>query len=334
MSRRNNKKPKNNRRRAQNVQRSQAGGVSKDQEPANQQPVSYDPRWLAAAGLAMLAAFAWAYWPTLTGMVAQWIRQPDYSHGFLVLPIALFFLWSRRSTFPRGQLEPSMAGALVLVLGCAIRILAGLFYLSPLDGWTIPLWVAGTVWMLCGWRCLKWSLPAIVFLWFMVPIPFSAERWLSFPLQKLATQLSTAVLLMLGQPALAEGNTVWIGDHQLFIAEACSGLRIFVGVFALAFAIVLFSRWSWWQKVLTLLAAAPVAIIANVGRIVVTALLYQLVSGEAAEKFSHDVAGLVMIPVAAALLFLFLIYLGRLFPEVEEITPMAMVEAPRPGNAI
>jgi exosortase len=281
----------------------------------------------------LVAAFAWAYWPTLTGMIAEWIRQPDYSHGFLVLPIALFFLWSRRSTFPRGELRPSMAGALMLLLACALRIVAGLFYLTPLDGWTIPLWVAGAVWMLCGWRCMKWSLPAIVFLWFMVPIPFSAERWLSFPLQKLATKLSTAVLLMLGQPALAEGNTVWIGEHQLFIAEACSGLRIFVGVFALAFAVVLFSRWSWWQKVMTLLAAAPVAIIANVGRIVVTALLYQFVSGAAAEKFSHDVSGLVMIPVAAALLFLFLIYLGRLFPEVEEVTPMAMVQAPLPSDS-
>jgi hypothetical protein len=65
----------------------------------------------------------------------------------------------------------------------------------------------------------------------------------------------------------------------------------------------------------------------------VTALLYQFVSGAAAEKFSHDVSGLVMIPVAAALLFLFLIYLGRLFPEVEEVTPMAMVQAPLPSDS-
>jgi exosortase len=332
MSRRS--KNKNNRRRAQGAKGPQGRRDSAGRQPADGHPASYDPRWLTA-GLAMLvAAFAWAYWPTLTGMVAEWIRQPDYSHGFLVLPIALFFLWSRRSTFPYGELRPSMVGALMLLLACALRIVAGLFYLTPLDGWTIPLWVAGVVWMLCGWRCMKWSLPAIVFLWFMVPIPFSAERWLSFPLQKLATQLSTAVLLMLGQPALAEGNTVWIGEHQLFIAEACSGLRIFVGVFALAFAVVLFSRWSWWQKVMTLLAAAPVAIIANVGRIVVTALLYQFVSGAAAEKFSHDVSGLVMIPVAAALLFLFLLYLGRLFPEVEEVTPMAMVQAPQPGESL
>jgi exosortase len=176
------------------------------------------------------------------------------------------------------------------------------------------------VWLLCGWRCLQWSLPSIVFLWFMVPIPFSAETWLSVPLQRLATKLSTTCLVMLGQPALAEGNTIWIGDQQLFIEEACSGLRIFVGIFALAFAFALFSRWSWWQKGLALAAALPIAIIANMIRIVATGLLYELVSGEAAMHFSHDLSGLIMIPIAAFMFWLFLIYLDRLFPEVEALS--------------
>ncbi|MFV1995513.1 MAG: exosortase/archaeosortase family protein [Verrucomicrobiales bacterium] len=272
----------------------------------------------------MLAAFLWAYWPTLVEMVHQWNIQPDYSHGFLVLPIALVFLWSRRANFPHTGLRPSVAGALVLLVACMLRITAGLLYMIPLDGWTIPLWLVGAVWLLYGRRCLAWALPSLVFLWFMVPIPYRAERWLSLPLQRIATKLSTATLLMLGQPALSEGNTIWLGDHQMFIAEACSGLRIFVGIFALAFAVVLFSRWSWWQKALTLVAAVPVAIIANVGRIVATALLYQFVSSEAATKFSHDISGLVMIPVAAALLWIFLVYLGRLFPEVEEVAPVSV----------
>jgi exosortase len=154
----------------------------------------------------------------------------------------------------------------------------------------------------------------------MVPIPFSAETWLSVPLQRIATKLSTEVLVTLGQPALAEGNTIWLGDNQLGIEEACSGLRILVGIYALAFAFVLFSRWSWWQKALALVAALPIAIVANVTRIVVTGLLYQYSTGEAARHFMHDFSGLVMIPFAAALFWMFLIYLDRLFPEVEELT--------------
>ncbi len=253
-------------------------------------------------------------------MVRQWIRQPDYSHGFLVLPIALFFLWAKRSQVSADQVAPSMYG-LVLLLFCALlRIAAGAFYLAPLDGWTMPLWIAGSVWLLFGWRILCWCLPSIAFLWFMIPIPFSAETMLSVPLQSVATKLSSASLLMLGQPALAEGNTIWIGDHQLFIEEACSGLRIFVGIFALAFAFILFSRWSWWQKGLALAAVLPIAIVANVTRIVATGLLFQMVSSDAAKHFSHDLSGLVVIPLAAAMFWLFLIYLDHLFLQVESLS--------------
>lgn len=276
--------------------------------------------WLIAGFAVLLGASIWAYWPTLVEMVGQWHDQPDYSHGFLVIPLSVFFLWSRRKQLQQIELSPSLWGAVLLLVAAAMRIAASVYFLGPLDGWTIPIWVAGLVWLVFGGRCLVWSLPAIVFLWFMVPIPFSAETWLSVPLQRIATKLSTEALVTLGQPALAEGNTIWLGDNQLGIEEACSGLRILVGIYALAFAFVLFSRWNWWQKALALAAALPIAIVANVSRIVVTGLLYQYSTGETARHFMHDFSGLVMIPFAAALFWLFLIYLDRLFPEVEELS--------------
>ena len=99
------------------------------------------------------------------------------------------------------------------------------------------------------------------------------------------------------------------------MAEACSGLRIFVGIAALAFVYVVLVRRSWWIKSLLLLSVLPVTLIANSTRIVVTCLLQMYVSGEAAHKFSHDIAGYVMIPFAAALLGLTLWYLGKMLHE-------------------
>jgi exosortase len=276
-------------------------------------------QWQVAAGALTVAAIAWAYWPTLTEMVHKWETQPDYSHGYLVLPLALIFLWTRRATFPAKDMRPSWWGLGVLALAVGLRVFAGMYYLLPLDGWTLPITIFGAVWLLFGTAVAKWSWPAIVFLWFMVPIPYSAESWLRVPLQAIATKLGTAVLVMLGQPALAEGNVIYLGDHTLFVEEACSGMRIFVGIFALAFAFVLFSRWSYWQKALVLLATLPVAIIANVMRIVATGLLYQHVSSSAGQRFSHDIAGFVMIPLAAGLLWLLLVYLDHLFPQVQEV---------------
>src|SRR5688572_20147906 len=71
--------------------------------------------YLIAAGLILLlVSLGWAYWPTLSDMVRQWSTQPDYSHGFLVVPLSLAFLWSRRSQFPKDDLCPSVYGAIVL----------------------------------------------------------------------------------------------------------------------------------------------------------------------------------------------------------------------------
>jgi len=301
------------------VQPAAAKAVSSQRRLPEQAELS--SAWLIGAGVLVLASTCWSYWPSLLDTFAAWRKEPDYSHGFLVAPLAAFFLYLRKDELSRADLRPSALG-LILLLACfALRYAAGVYFLQPLDRWTIPLWLMGAVWVLLGWHCLRWALPSIVFLWFMFPLPYTAESLLSVPLQSLATKLSSASLLMLGLPVLAEGNTLWIGEEQLFVEDACSGLRIFVGIFALAFAFVLFSRWPWWQKVLTLVAALPIAIAANVLRIVGTGLLYHWVSGEAGRHFSHDISGLVMIPLAAGLFWLFVKYLDRLLPEVEMVSP-------------
>jgi len=60
------------------------------------------------------------------------------------------------------------------------------------------------------------------------------------------TELLT--LQFLGQPAIAEGNVIYLGDNVLEIAQACSGLRIFIGIGALAYAYVVIVRRTWWEK--------------------------------------------------------------------------------------
>ena len=146
--------------------------------------------------------------------------------------------------------------------------------------------------MIGGWPLARWSLIATLFLYFMIPLPFRAERWLSLPLQGAATYLSTWTLQCLGQPAIAEGHTIHLGTHQLEVEQACSGLRMLIGITGLAVAYTQIVRKAWWEQALLLLAVVPVALAANTARIAATALLYQFVSGEAAQKFGHDFAGM------------------------------------------
>ena len=160
-------------------------------------------------------------------------------------------------------------------------------------------------------------LPSVVFLWFMVPLPFRLEHALSRPLQHVATTISCWILQCLGQPALAEGTRIFLGDDELQVARDCSGLRIFVGIVALAFVFVVLVRRTWWERALLVLCIVPVTLAANVTRIVVTGLLFQWIDGESAHACIHDWAGYVMIPYAAALFALAVWYLGKLVQTVD-----------------
>jgi exosortase len=262
--------------------------------------------------------------PTLQNLASTWWRVADYSHGFFVVPLAIYFLWVRRTSFPGlSGSSPSLALGL-LALSLATRHAGDVFFFTFLGGWSIVPWVAGVVALIGGYRLLAWSWPAVLFLVFMVPLPFSLENELSGPLQRIATIMSTAVLQFLGQPAFAEGNVILLGDVRLEVAQACSGLRLFVGIVALTYAYVAVIRRPWWEKAILIVAAAPIAILANVARIVTTGLLYQVLHGEAARQAIHDFAGWGMVLFAAAVFWLLLWYLRRLVKE-EQIMDMSAV---------
>lgn len=268
---------------------------------------------MAIGGVLLGATFLWAYWPTLCDLVAAWDRQPDYSHGYLVVPFALYLLWARRDRFPGRSGRAAWLGLSLLGLSLAMRFVSARYYLKTIDQWSILVWLGGMAWLLGGWRVFTWSLPCVAFLWFMVPLPGRAERWLSLPLQGLATRVSAWTLQSLGQPAIVEGHTILLSKAQLEVAQACSGLRVLVGITALAVAYVLVCPQTWWERLLLLAGVIPAAILANVMRIVVTGLLYQYVSDGAARKFAHDFAGWGMILFAAGLFAGALWYVRALF---------------------
>jgi exosortase len=284
--------------------------------------------WLIAAGVT-LVSFGYAYWPTLGDLVHTWETQPDYSHGYLVVPMAAIMLWFRRESLPEFTGRLHWAGLSLLLLSVLLRVAGAVFFLSPVDGWSMVFWAAGAVWFLFGPQILWWSLPGIAFLFFMVPLPFRVEKWLSVPLQKIATVMSCWTLQLLGQPAIAEGNVIHMGEHEMFVAEACSGLRIFMGIMALAFVYIVMVRRTWWERLILIGSILPIALVANVTRIVVTAFLYEYASTDAGRKFSHDWAGFVMIPYAAALFGLVLWYLSVLFHEVEKLDVRAALRQAR-----
>jgi len=261
--------------------------------------------------------FLWSYWPTLVQLFEAWRKEPDYAHGPLIVPLALYALWTRRDTLPVHALRWCWWGLGMLMACFALRYFGGLFYLEAADGWSILLWAAGICLLFGGWRFLLWAAPGIAFMVFMIPLPHKFEGAMRIPLQKIATSISSILLQCLGQPAMAEGTTIRIGEHQLHVAEACAGLRIFVTIIVLAVAYILIGRPKWWEKLVLVISIVPVALLSNSMRIVITGLLYQFVNTETGQRFSHDLAGMLMMGFAGGLFLLVMWYMSHLIQEVQ-----------------
>lgn len=284
---------------------------------------------LSSTSTALLGFFAaallWAYWPALAEMVGRWRIDPRYSHGFLVPLFSLFLLWFRRDMLAQVTWRPRWWGLLLVAAGMGLDLSGARYHLGWFEGASLMLALAGLAALLGGWGALRWSWPAIAFLFFMIPLPYRVERAVGAPLQRAATLASTYLLQTAGLPAVAEGNIVLLkGGTKVNVAEACNGLGMLMMFFAYGVAAALIVQRPLLDRILIVLSAAPIAVAANVLRISATGLLYVTAGEEWAQKVYHDLAGWLMMPLALGILWLELWLLSHLLVE----------EPPDPGPAL
>tara|TARA_R110002049_G_scaffold285698_2_gene466833 strand:+ start:46411 stop:47370 length:960 start_codon:yes stop_codon:yes gene_type:complete len=270
--------------------------------------------------LAFVIALIYAYWPTLAWAEDAWRNEPDYSHGYLVVPLAAMLCWHRRDSFPGIRSELSWIGLGLMAFAIVMRIASRVVFADFLDGWSILPMVAGAIWLLAGPAALRWSLPAVAFLFLMIPMPYQAESLLSWKLQGFATHLSTVFLRVVGFPAVAEGHVIWLGDQPLEVAAACSGMRIFMGVIALAFFWAAMMRRGWVDRIVLMAVSIPLAIFVNAVRITAIGVMYTWFPSDAAHRSIHTNSGLLMIPFAFVLLWGFKAYWEQLYRPNEQIS--------------
>jgi len=276
------------------------------------------------AGVAI--ALAWSYAAVLLGLVGHWWTTPDYQHCFLVPVVAGYLLWHRRDLLPAAPRAASSWGLALLAVSAAMRWASEYFYYNTLDPLSLLPCAAGLALLWAGWGGLRWAWPSIVFLVFMIPIPGTVAGWMSQPLQRIGTTLSTYLIQTLGIPAVAQGNVIALSAGSIGVVEACSGLRMLMLFIAVCVCAVLVLPLRPIDKIIVLLSAPPIAVVANVFRITVTAVLHDTVSQELADRVFHDLAGLLMMPLALALVLLETILLKHLLIDPSATGPMTVVQ--------
>lgn len=284
---------------------------------------------ILALGL-LLGITIWSHRTTMISLSSIWWNDDDSSAGQLVPLVSAFLIWHDRKRLRECPLVPCWWGGISLLVFSQVAHLYGLLYGArpSISQYGLVLTVAGLVLMVAGWQVVRRVAWILLLLCLMVPLPGVVHNLISGPLQRVATTGSVFLLEALGASVTRRGNIVMLGeDTALAVAEACSGLRMLMAFVIVAAFIAYMVRRPRWQKGVLLLSSIPVAVVCNIVRIFVTAVLILYVSSEAGDKFFHDFAGLVMMPIAVMLLFGELSLMGRI------VIPESESSRPRPAHA-
>ena len=281
-------------------------------------------------GLAVLMLLvAVTYYHTFVRLVWNWYVSPDYTYGFFVMPFSAFLLWDRRDMLKGAKFEASWWAAPCLLIGASMRIYSNYTFNQTLESLSMIPVIAGIVFLVGGWAAIRWSWSAIAFLLFMVPLPSFVAGSLSHELQRAGTKISVFALQTMGMPAVSEGNVIVLSNARLGVVQACSGIKMLMLFFAACVgAAFLLRQRDLLTRILIVLSAIPIAVIANVSRITITAILYETVNHELGDKIFHDLAGWFMMPLAIALLWLETALFSKLFVAPEREAPLTIGPVP------
>jgi exosortase len=261
---------------------------------------------LAAGTVLLLACFGYLYSHVLIKLVHDWDTDDNYSHGFLIIPIALYFVWERRAKLKETARNPNNWGILLVFLSMAMLlagVLASELFVARIS---ILGTIAGIILFLFGWNHLKILLLPTAFLLLMIPIPAIIFNQIAFPLQLLASRFGEAALLICQIPVLREGNVINLANTSLEVAEACSGIRSLISLLTLGIVFGYFADSRIWVRIILALGTIPISIAANGMRVAGTGIAAHFYGPAAAQGFFHSFAGWSIF--IAAFIMMFVLY--------------------------
>lgn len=255
--------------------------------------------WVIALGMALLAI------PTIVTLGEQVWSQESGAHGPIVLVTGLWLLWRKRDEMRAAAVPgsdwltiPAMTASLALyVFGRAYDFIS--LEVVGLYGVGLSLLYA------CfGLRVLLTNWFPLFYLAFLVPPPGWFMDSITAPLKLFVSFAATEGLQAVGIPVFREGVTLMIGHYQLLVEDACSGMNSITGLVAISlFYIYLLRNASWRYSLFLVALVIPIAIVANIIRIVVLVLLTYFFGDAVAQGFLHMAAGIFLFVTALLLVF-------------------------------
>jgi exosortase len=263
-------------------------------------PLGIATRWLPL-GIALAAALV-VYAPAIAAMAAEWMEFPSLSHGFAIPLLSAYLLWRRRELIAAEPMESSVGGLVLLVLALgalALGTLGGEPFIVRLS---FPLTLFGLVLFLAGPGVTRRAWIGLAYLVFMIPLPYVTLKALTYQSQLFDAWMTATALGWLGVPVLRNGFMLVLPNITLEVAADCSSVPAIAALVALGAAYGQIQPRPGWLRAALTLAAAPLGLLSNIVRLILTSLAAYYIGPVALENVIHKFSGTSVFLLTVALL--------------------------------
>ena len=262
------------------------------------------PDYLFLAGVLALAL------PTFIFVARSTWSTEEGAYGPIILATGLWLLWHEwQGVRHLIKAPPAWHVAVLLAVFIPIYLFARITQIVEIEGYAMYCVLLSAVYGIVGPRFMKAMFFPLLYMAFVFPPPDTVIYTLTLPLKMGITKVAIAFLQMFGMPIGGSGVSIQIGQYQLLVAAACSGLNSIVSLSALSlFYIYLMHKHERRFQLILLLFVIPVAIAANFFRVLILILLTYFAGEAVAQGFLHELAGMTMFILA--LMFIFLLDMG------------------------
>ena len=290
-------------------------------------PATYGFLWVVVACAGVVAFF----WIGIPWIVEGW-QKPEYSHGYLIAPIAVYLFLDRLRNDPVNPDRPQggmSLGIVVIAASFAIGLLGNVANIPGVVAYGLVICIGGSGLLIFGARRGVTYWAPVAYLLFMIPLPSHLYWQLSIRLQFVSSEIGVALIKIFGIPVFLDGNIIDLGVYKLQVAEACSGLRYLFPLMSFGFLFAIIYKGPSWHKMILFLAALPVAIFTNCVRIAAIGFLVKYKGIEQAEGFLHFFEGWIIFAMSIVLLYFVAFILQHLIAVPKPIYSMLDLDLAR-----
>ncbi len=257
--------------------------------------------WLPiAAGLLLL------YVPPFYEFATTIWQDDAHAHGPLILAVVVWLIWDQRTViFAEYSRVAPVAGLTLLVFGLLVYVLGYSQDVSILTIGSLAPVLAGVLLSMRGWQGIRRLWFPVFFVAFMVPLPGFFVDALTGPLKQSISEIAVKLLYAADYPIARSGVLLTIGQYELLVADACSGLHTMFSLSALGLLFMyMTARASLLHNAIMLGSILPIAFVANIIRVLVLILITYHFGDGAGQGFLHGFSGIVLFVISLLSLFI------------------------------